>query len=95
MKKLIGSDPFSKLVPLDIFLPIMYGKYPDDAVNRHFTPRNLVALALKDYLSYPAQYWGQKLHTSDTGKMRKCENVWRDNFTLLPTIDKTTGNTIM
>lgn len=66
IKKLMASKPFEKLVALDLLFPVLFGKYPDNAVNRHFKPQNLVALALRPKITYPAQYWGQTMHVSDT-----------------------------
>ena len=67
IKKLVKSFALTKLVPSDIFLSIMFGKYPIEAVNRHFVPRNLVALSHIDRLAQPSHFWGHKLHISDTG----------------------------
>ena len=78
MRKLIALEPLKKLVPLDIFLPIAYGKYhykDGHLVNRHFEPRNLIALAAKQPICHPAQYWVDKHHISDTGIVRKSTGV--------------------
>ena len=67
LRKLVAQKPLTKLLPVDLYIPIMYGQYDDERVNRHFHPKNLIALAAKDPLTYPAQLWVDKHHISDTG----------------------------
>ena len=72
IKKLLALEPLKKLLPLDLFLPIAYDKYQvDDSVEviRHFQPRNLIALAVIEPICFPVQYWTDKHHISDTGKL--------------------------
>ena len=66
--KLLALDPLTKLVPLDLFLAISYGKYDSDKVNRHFHPKNVITLATKVPLSVPAKLWVDDDYVSDTGK---------------------------
>ena len=66
---MLALDPLTKLVPLDLFLPIAYGKYDLDTVNRHFHPKNVTALATKVPMSLPAKFWIDDHHISDTGEL--------------------------
>ena len=69
IKKLIEAEPLTKLVPVDLYIPIMYDEYGDDQVNRHFPTRNLVALAIRHPLTFPSKYHVDKDHITDTGKL--------------------------
>ena len=68
IKKVLDSRPLEKLLPVDLVFPILYDKYSNDNVKRHFEPRDLIALTLKDHVCHPAKYRGQKNYSSDTGK---------------------------
>lgn len=65
-KKLIDSDPLSKLLPVDEYLPIMFDKHPNTDWKMHYEPRNLVALSAEALLLYPTHYTYQKGYISDT-----------------------------
>lgn len=65
LKKLVAQKPLTKLLPVDLYLPIMYGQYDDARVSRHFQPKNLVAFAAKEPLTYPALFWNDKHYISD------------------------------
>lgn len=66
-KKLVDAKPLESLVPVDEFLPIMYGKQPNAEWNRHFpTAGTLKASAVVHNLAEPLYYTEDKGYISDT-----------------------------
>lgn len=70
-KKLIDSEPLSKLLPVDEFLPIMYDRHPNPNWTRHFDRRDLIALSVHPLLVQPLHYVGEELYVSDTEQSAK------------------------
>ncbi|XP_069783798.1 procollagen galactosyltransferase 1-like [Narcine bancroftii] len=71
-KKLIESNPFDKMLPVDEFLPIMYNKHPISKYMDHFEKRNLKAFSVEPLLVYPTHYTGDTGYVSDT----ETSTVW-------------------
>ncbi|VDI22421.1 collagen beta-1,O-galactosyltransferase [Mytilus galloprovincialis] len=68
VKKLLHQKPLTKMITLDEFLPTMFDKNPegDQSWNKHFFPRNLIALSTNPLLVEPAWYGGHPGHYTDT-----------------------------
>lgn len=65
-RKLLAAKPLEKLLPVDEFLPIMYGKHPNNEWNRHFEDKNLQAWAISPILAEPLYYTKDEGYFSDT-----------------------------
>ena len=70
-KKLIESEPLSKLLPVDEYLPIMYDQHPNSDWAHQFDRRNLIALSVHPLLVQPLHYVGEELYVSDTEQSAK------------------------
>lgn len=70
-KKLVNSEPLSKLTPADEFLPIMYDRHPNAEWSQHFDRRDLIALSVHPLLVQPLHYVGEELYVSDTEQSAK------------------------
>lgn len=46
-EKLLAGDPFSQLVPVDEYLPIMFDRHPESRWKEAFTNRNLKVSSYK------------------------------------------------
>nr|XP_048717959.1 procollagen galactosyltransferase 2 isoform X2 [Caretta caretta] len=76
-QKLIGAEPFSKMLPVDEFLPIMYNKHPVEKYKEYYESRDLKAFSAEPLLVYPTHYTGQPGYLSDT----ETSTIW-DNETM-------------
>ncbi|XP_065265570.1 procollagen galactosyltransferase 2 [Emys orbicularis] len=76
-QKLIGAEPFSKMLPVDEFLPIMYNKHPVEKYKEYYESRDLKAFSAEPLLIYPTHYTGQPGYLSDT----ETSTIW-DNETM-------------
>ncbi|KAG9343139.1 hypothetical protein JZ751_014111 [Albula glossodonta] len=65
-KKLLQAQPFSKMLPVDEFLPIMFNKHPKEEYMVHFEPRDLQAFSVEPLLLFPTHYTGEPGYVSDT-----------------------------
>lgn len=65
-KKLVSSNPLSKMVPVDEFLPIMFDRHPEDVWKNYYSPRNLRAFSVQPLLVFPTHYTGEENYISDT-----------------------------
>ncbi|XP_032082006.1 procollagen galactosyltransferase 2 [Thamnophis elegans] len=83
-QKLIGAQPFSKMLPVDEFLPVMYNKHPVAKYMEHYEPRDLKAFSAEPLLIYPTHYTGQSGYLSDT----ETSTIW-DNETVATDWDRT------
>ncbi|XP_060132531.1 procollagen galactosyltransferase 2 isoform X2 [Zootoca vivipara] len=83
-RKLIGAEPFSKMLPVDEFLPIMYNKHPVAKYMEYYEPRDLKAFSAEPLLVYPTHYTGQPGYLSDT----ETSTIW-DNETVATDWDRT------
>ncbi|NXE62098.1 GT252 galactosyltransferase, partial [Calcarius ornatus] len=83
-QKLIGAEPFSKMLPVDEFLPIMYNKHPVTKYMEYYEPRDLKAFSAEPLLVYPTHYTGQPGYLSDT----ETSTIW-DNETVSTDWDRT------
>ncbi|XP_043550645.1 procollagen galactosyltransferase 1 [Chiloscyllium plagiosum] len=71
-QKLIDAKPFTKMLPVDEFLPVMYNKHPVSEYMDHFENRNLRAFSAEPLLIYPTHYTGDPGYVSDT----ETSTVW-------------------
>ncbi|EGW08696.1 Glycosyltransferase 25 family member 2 [Cricetulus griseus] len=83
-QKLVGADPFGKMLPVDEFLPIMYNKHPVAEYKEYYEPRDLKAFSAEPLLIYPTHYTGQPGYLSDT----ETSTIW-DNETVATDWDRT------
>ncbi|KAK2841445.1 hypothetical protein Q7C36_013024 [Tachysurus vachellii] len=72
--KLLSAQPFSRMLPVDEFLPIMFNKHPNTAYMSHFEPRDLRAFSVEPLLVYPTHYTGEPGYFSDT----ETSTIWDD-----------------
>ncbi|XP_069911110.1 procollagen galactosyltransferase 2 isoform X3 [Oryctolagus cuniculus] len=77
-RKLVGADPFGKMLPVDEFLPIM-AEY-----KAHYQSRDLKAFSAEPLLIHPTHYTGQPGYLSDT----ETSTIW-DNETVATDWDRT------
>ncbi|CAF95848.1 unnamed protein product, partial [Tetraodon nigroviridis] len=73
-RKLLAADPFTKMLPVDEFLPILYNKHPNTEYMSHFEPRDLRAFSVEPLLIYPTHYTGEPGYISDT----ETSTIWDD-----------------
>ncbi|POI21889.1 hypothetical protein CIB84_014364, partial [Bambusicola thoracicus] len=83
-QKLIGAEPFSKMLPVDEFLPVMYNKHPVTKYMEYYESRDLKAFSAEPLLVYPTHYTGQPGYLSDT----ETSTIW-DNETVSTDWDRT------
>ncbi|XP_031291463.1 procollagen galactosyltransferase 2 isoform X1 [Camelus dromedarius] len=83
-QKLVGANPFGKMLPVDEFLPIMYNKHPVAEYMEHYESRDLKAFSAEPLLIYPTHYTGQPGYLSDT----ETSTIW-DNETVATDWDRT------
>ncbi|XP_067156513.1 procollagen galactosyltransferase 2 isoform X1 [Apteryx mantelli] len=83
-QKLIGAEPFSKMLPVDEFLPVMYNKHPVAKYMEYYESRDLKAFSAEPLLVYPTHYTGQPGYLSDT----ETSTIW-DNETVSTDWDRT------
>nr|XP_051697504.1 procollagen galactosyltransferase 2 isoform X2 [Oryctolagus cuniculus] len=83
-RKLVGADPFGKMLPVDEFLPIMYDKHPVAEYKAHYQSRDLKAFSAEPLLIHPTHYTGQPGYLSDT----ETSTIW-DNETVATDWDRT------
>ncbi|XP_056894259.1 procollagen galactosyltransferase 2 [Takifugu flavidus] len=74
-RKLLAADPFTKMLPVDEFLPVMYNKHPNTEYMSHFELRNLKAFSVEPLLIYPTHYTGEPGYISDT----ETSTIWDDD----------------
>ena len=65
-KLLLAGDPLGKMVPVDEYLPIMYGRHPNSTWAQHFPSEKLRALSVHPLLVFPTHYTGEQGYFSDT-----------------------------
>ncbi|XP_074713035.1 LOW QUALITY PROTEIN: procollagen galactosyltransferase 2-like [Strix uralensis] len=83
-QKLIGAEPFSKMLPVDESLPVMYNKHPVAKYMEYYESRDLKAFSAEPLLVYPTHYTGQPGYLSDT----ETSTIW-DNETVSTDWDRT------
>ncbi|XP_065698529.1 procollagen galactosyltransferase 2 isoform X1 [Patagioenas fasciata] len=83
-QKLIGAEPFGKMLPVDEFLPVMYNKHPVAKYMEYYKSRDLKAFSAEPLLVYPTHYTGQPGYLSDT----ETSTIW-DNETVSTDWDRT------
>ncbi|KAF7695615.1 procollagen galactosyltransferase 2 precursor [Silurus meridionalis] len=72
--KLLSAQPFTCMLPVDEFLPIMFNKHPNMAYMSHFERRDLRAFSVEPLLVYPTHYTGEPGYFSDT----ETSTIWDD-----------------
>ncbi|KFB49662.1 Glycosyltransferase 25 family member [Anopheles sinensis] len=65
-KKLLRENPLQKLLPVDEYIPIMFGNHPNESWAGHFHGRTLNAWSAAPLLLYPTHYTGDEGYISDT-----------------------------
>ena len=65
-KLLLAGEPLGKMVPVDEYLPIMYGRHPNSTWAQHFPSEKLRALSVHPLLVFPTHYTGEQGYFSDT-----------------------------
>ncbi|KAL7646435.1 UNVERIFIED_CONTAM: hypothetical protein RMT77_003348 [Armadillidium vulgare] len=65
-KKLLASEPLSKLVPVDEYIPIMFDKHPEADWKAFFEGRTLNAFSAAPLMVFPTHYTGEDGYISDT-----------------------------
>lgn len=67
IEKLLKANPTSRMIPVDEFLPIMYGAHENETLIQMFTNiERLEALSLRHLIVSPTHYVGNPLYISDT-----------------------------
>ncbi|XP_034035495.1 procollagen galactosyltransferase 2 [Thalassophryne amazonica] len=74
-RKLLDAQPFSKMLPVDEFLPVMFNKHPNVDYMSHFDLRDLKAFSVEPLLIYPTHYTGEPGYISDT----ETSTIWDDD----------------
>ncbi|XP_041912602.1 procollagen galactosyltransferase 2 [Alosa sapidissima] len=74
VRKLLGAQPFGKMLPVDEFLPIMFNKHPNADYMSYFENRDLRAFSVEPLLLYPTHYTGEPGYLSDT----ETSTIWDD-----------------
>lgn len=64
--KLLAAEPLQRLLPVDEFLPIMFGKHPEKEWSASFAGRDVKAFSVAPLLVYPTHYTGEEGYISDT-----------------------------
>ncbi|XP_076008901.1 procollagen galactosyltransferase 2 [Genypterus blacodes] len=73
-RKLLAAQPFTKMLPVDEYLPVMFNKHPNVEFMSHFQPRDLKAFSVEPLLIYPTHYTGEPGYISDT----ETSTIWDD-----------------
>uniref|UniRef100_A0A6Q2Y367 Glycosyl transferase family 25 domain-containing protein n=1 Tax=Esox lucius TaxID=8010 RepID=A0A6Q2Y367_ESOLU len=76
-RKLLAAQAFSKMLPVDEFLPVMFNKHPNSDFMSHFERRDLKAFSVEPLLIYPTHYTGEPGYVSDT----ETSTIWDDEAT--------------
>uniref|UniRef100_A0A8C5DKQ0 Procollagen galactosyltransferase 2-like n=1 Tax=Gouania willdenowi TaxID=441366 RepID=A0A8C5DKQ0_GOUWI len=86
-RKLLAAQPFTRMLPVDEFLPIMFNKHPNVQYMAQFEPRNLKAFSVEPLLIYPTHYTGEPGYISDT----ETSTIWDDEAGRIRTILSLSG----
>ncbi|XP_056133072.1 LOW QUALITY PROTEIN: procollagen galactosyltransferase 2 [Lampris incognitus] len=81
-RKLLAAEPFTRMLPVDEFLPVMFNKHhqvsrcpaPLAQYMSHFKLRDLKAFSVEPLLIYPTHYTGEPGYISDT----ETSTIWDD-----------------
>lgn len=77
IEKLLLSNPTNRMIPVDEFLPIMYGSHINETLTKMFHIKNeekLNALSLRHLIVSPTHYVGDPLYVSDTEQSDKVDS---------------------
>ncbi|KAF6022292.1 CERCAM [Bugula neritina] len=66
LKKLLAQDPIAKMLPVDEYLPIMFGAHTNKEWLEKFFPRDVTALSANPLFVEPLKYIGEEGYVSDT-----------------------------
>ncbi|XP_064539541.1 glycosyltransferase 25 family member [Drosophila montana] len=80
-EKLLAVKPLEKLIPVDEFLPVMFGRHPQKNLSEAFEPRNLIAFSAAPMLLYPVHYTGEAGYISDTEDSQQVVEVVKQTST--------------
>ncbi|XP_072294846.1 procollagen galactosyltransferase 2 [Eucyclogobius newberryi] len=73
-RKLLAAQPFTRMLPVDEYLPVMFNKHPNVDYMSYFEPRDLKAFSVEPLLIYPTHYTGEPGYISDT----ETSTIWDD-----------------
>ena len=65
-KKLLASEPLTRMLPVDEYLPIMFDQHPNDTWKLKYENRNLKAWSVNPLILFPTHYTGEDGYISDT-----------------------------
>ncbi|XP_078282096.1 procollagen galactosyltransferase 1 isoform X2 [Rhinoraja longicauda] len=75
-EKLVNSQPLTKMLPVDEFLPIMYDKHINEEYKKLYPKRDLLAFSVHPLLVFPTHYTGESGWFSDT----ETSTIWDDDL---------------
>lgn len=85
IRKLLSANPLGRLLPVDEYLPLMYGSHPNETlVGLYGDVERLNALSLRQLLISPTHYVGDDAYISDTehsSKVPSLKNVPNEEST--------------
>nr|XP_046917261.1 glycosyltransferase 25 family member-like [Dermatophagoides farinae] len=96
IEKLLQANPLNRMIPVDEFLPLMYGAHINETLMEMFFHQHmnnddkLQALSLRHLIISPTHYVGDPLYISDTEQSNKLDNnidhhpIIMDNKNSLP-----------
>nr|XP_039254261.1 procollagen galactosyltransferase 1-like [Styela clava] len=74
-KKLIDAEPLGKIIAVDVFLAVMYGKQPLNYINKYFPTKNLNALSFEPTIVKQTHYYSNDYHVSDTANSKFANEI--------------------
>ncbi|XP_067940750.1 glycosyltransferase 25 family member-like isoform X2 [Watersipora subatra] len=66
MTKFLAQDPISRMIPVDEYLPILFGAHTNKEWLHKYSPRNVLALSANPLFVEPLKYIGEDGYVSDT-----------------------------
>lgn len=78
MEKLLRTNPTNRMLPVDEFLPLMYGSHINETLTKMFHINDedrLKALSLRHLIVSPTHYVGDPLYISDTEQSDKVDII--------------------
>lgn len=79
-KILLDEEPLKKLVPVDEYLPIMYGAHKESKYAKHFKNKNLKAFSADPVVLTPTHYTGQLNYYTDTEPTAPDDILFKDEL---------------
>lgn len=80
IRKLLHSNPLSRMIPVDEYLPIMYGSHVNETLSKLYNQIELLnALSLRHLVVSPTHYVGDDQYISDTEDSDKVSLITEKN----------------